>query len=153
MPAPAGGMTNMPPATGKDVVARGSLPVRGTGGHRSCRMVVRRPSASSGEPRPTMTANQTPPVSAGQVTQPTEADIPSSPTATLGLGTHATGSAMDRMRETEFNRGGAPTFRVPGSGAAGQRVPFDTVVYVTCKVKNTVIPSASTDGYWCHLSN
>jgi hypothetical protein len=53
-----------------------------------------------------------------------------------------------------WHRGGTPTFASYHDGSvAGPTIGFKQTVKVSCKVKDTTVPSANPDGYWYRIKS
>jgi hypothetical protein len=58
------------------------------------------------------------------------------------------------VAERAWHRGGTPTFGNYHDGSvAGPTIAFMARVKVSCKVKDTTVPSANPDGYWYRIKS
>jgi transcriptional regulator with XRE-family HTH domain len=55
--------------------------------------------------------------------------------------------------EEEYNKKGAATFQFLNASGPGQPLEFQEIVMVSCKVRNTALPSATPDGYWYRIAS
>jgi hypothetical protein len=55
--------------------------------------------------------------------------------------------------EEEYNKNGAATFQFLNGSGPGQPLEFQESVLVSCKVRNTTLPSVMPDGYWYRIAS
>jgi hypothetical protein len=61
-------------------------------------------------------------------------------------------SVIRRATATKLKKGAA-TFQFLAASGPGQPLEFQEIVMVSCKVRNTALPSATPDGYWNRIAS
>lgn len=66
---------------------------------------------------------------------------------------HSASSRERTYSEEEYNKNGAATFQFLNGSGPGQPLEFQETVMVSCKIRNTTVPSAMPDGYWYRIAS
>lgn len=66
---------------------------------------------------------------------------------------HAASRQARTYSEEEYNKNGASTFQFLNGSGPGQPLEFQETVMVSCKIRNTTLPSATPDGYWYRIAS